>query len=183
MDSRRLAERAAVGLLMLVSVPGCENGNKKEQGAVIGDASAGTPAGNHEPLLGGLTGGAATGGYLVGANWEKITGNDLHSAQQAVQKAQSHPATAQEARITTTADINNDGFVTTDEVLAMKQAGFSEDEMIRRLQLTGQVFDLSAQNERDFRNHGISQRVIESMKSMNRQRPATGEVGEQSYEH
>ena len=171
-----VAAASALGLASLAgSLGGCSNlpGNKKEQGAVIGGAS-GAVAGaaiSHKPLLGGLIGGAlgAGGGYLIGANWDKITGHDSQSAQQAVQKSQNSPATAQEARNATTADINNDGFVTLDEVVAMKQAGFNDDEMIRRLQSTGQVFDLSAQNEQDLRNQGVSQGVINAMKSMNRQ--------------
>ena len=57
----------------------------------------------------------------------------------------------------------------------MQKAGFGDDEMIRRLQATGQVFDLSQQNENDLRNQGVSLNVINAMKSMNRNAPG-GEV-------
>jgi hypothetical protein len=123
-------------------------------------------------LLGGLIGGVlgAGGGYLLGANWDKITGNDKESAQEAMVKAQNEPATAQEARLASTADINNDGFVTLDEVVAMQRAGFSDDEMIDKLRATGQVFELTSSNEQQLRDHGVSGRVISSMRTMNRDR-------------
>src|SRR5207248_11221693 len=122
-------------------------------------------------LLGALIGGAlgAGGGYLIGVQAEKVKNHDKEGAVQASQNGQRSPATAEQARNASTADVNGDGFVTLDEVIAMKQAGFSDDEMIRRLQSTGQVFDLSAQNEQDLRNQGVSQGVINAMKSMNRQ--------------
>lgn len=187
MVNRTLATIAAAGGLGLASALGglgaCDSlpGSKGQQGAVIGGvggAAAGAIIAKDKPLLGGLIGGVAgaAGGYLIGANWDKITGKDTHAAEQAVQKSQTSPATAQDARNATTADINNDGFVTLDEVVAMKQAGFSEDEMIKRLQATGQVFDLSPQNEQDLRNQGVTQKVIDGMKAMNREQPATGQV-------
>jgi hypothetical protein len=177
------AAAGGLGLASFVGIGGCDNlpGGKKEQGAVIGGvggAVAGAAIAKDKPLLGGLIGGVvgAGAGWLIGANWDKITGKDTHAAEQAVQKSQTSPATAQDARNATTADINNDGFVTLDEVTAMKQAGFSDDDMIKRLQATGQVFDLSPQNEQDLRNQGVSQKVIDGMKSMNRQQPTTGQV-------
>src|SRR5947207_2268848 len=101
MMSRAIATVAAAGSVGLVSIlgagglsviGGCNNlpGNKKEQGAVIGGvggAVAGAAISKDKPLLGGLIGGAlgAGGGYLIGANWDKITGHDKASADQAVQ--------------------------------------------------------------------------------------------------
>jgi hypothetical protein len=194
MVNRTIATIAAAGGLGLASLAGtlggCDSlpGNKQTQGAVIGGAGgavAGAAIAKDKPLLGALIGGAlgAGGGYLIGANWDKITGKDTHAAQQAVQKSQTSPATAQQARNATTADINNDGFVTLDEVSAMKQAGFNDDEMIQRLQTTGQVFDLSPQNEQDLRNQGVDQRVIDAMKSMNRQQPTPQPAGGQVLSH
>jgi hypothetical protein len=163
------------GLAASISVlPGCENlpGNEKEQATVIGGATGAAvgAAISDNRLLGGLIGGlvGAGGGYLVGANWDKIKGDDKESAQRAVEKAQNEPATAQEARNANTADINNDGFVTIDEVVALDKAGFSDDEVIDKLERTGQVFDLTQANEQQLQDQGVSRRVILAMRDMNR---------------
>lgn len=156
--------------------PGCESlpGTEEQQGAVIGGATGAVVGASvtDNRLLGGLIGGAlgAGGGYLIGANWDKITGNDKESAQSAMTKAQNDPATAQEARSANTADINNDGFVTLDEVVALQRAGYSDAEMIDKLEATGQVFELTSANEQQLRDHGVSGRVISEMRNMNRDR-------------
>jgi hypothetical protein len=130
-------------------------------GAVISD----------DPLLGGLIGGAlgAGAGWLIGANWEKITGDDDEGAADAVRTAQSDPATADEARAAPTADANRDGFVTLDEVVAQEKAGFSDDEILNRLEATGQVFSLNEQQEQYLRDNGVSARVVSSLENINRQ--------------
>jgi osmotically inducible lipoprotein OsmB len=175
LSNQHAAIALLAGLAASISVlPGCESlpGNEKQQGAVIGGATGAAvgAAVTDNRLLGGLIGGAlgAGGGYLVGANWDKIQGNDKDSAQRAVDKAQNEPATAQEARNASTADINNDGFVTIDEVVALQKAGFTDDEMINKLERTGQVFDLTAANEDQLRDQGVSRRVVTAMRDMNR---------------
>src|SRR5512142_1330442 len=129
MSKPNLTHLMLVGVSAL-SLVGCENlpGSKGTQGAVVGGASGATVGavvgGEHHRLLGALLGGAvgSAGGYVVGANSDKILGRDRNSAEQAARHAQEHPATAQEALRATTADVNNDGFVTMDEVVAMRDA-------------------------------------------------------------
>src|ERR1043166_3434326 len=123
---------AAAGLTQ-----GCENlpGKKREQGAVIGGvggAAAGAAVSKNNRVLGALVGGAlgAAGGYLIGVQMDHVKNNDKDAAVRASQNGQQHPATADQARNASTADVNGDGFVTLDEVIAMKKAGFSDDEMI-----------------------------------------------------
>jgi len=120
---------AAASILPLL-LTGCENlpGDKGSQGAVIGGvsgAAVGVAVGGEkhrvlEAIIGGAVG--AGGGYVIGANSDKITGKDRDSAEKASQKSQQNPATPQDALNATTADLNSDGFVTLDEVVAMKQA-------------------------------------------------------------
>jgi hypothetical protein len=43
-----------------------------------------------------------------------------------VRRAQAHPARPQDALKAPTADLNGHGFVTMDEVVAMKRTGFSD---------------------------------------------------------
>lgn len=158
-----------------VLMTGCENlpGNEETQGAVIGGASGAVLGAviADDPLLGGLIGGAlgAGAGYLIGANWEHITGDDEDEATEAVREAQTNPATAEEARAAPTADVNGDGFVTLDEVVAQERAGFTDDEIITRLEATGQVFSLNEDQRQYLRDNGVSVRVAESLENINRE--------------
>ena len=160
-------------LPLTISFVACESlpGTRNQQGAVIGGAAgaaAGAAVTEHHgtgALIGGALG--ALGGYVIASK----TGD--HSAEnpgttQAARKAQENPATVQDANRAMTADLNNDGFVTLDEVVAMKQAGFNDQQMISRLQATDQVFQLTAEQEQFLRDRGVSQSVISQMKQMNR---------------
>src|SRR5690348_2745233 len=115
-----LRHKAITGVLIstfaLAPLTGCENlpGNQKEQGAAIGGvggAVAGAAIGKHNRVLGALIGGAlgAGGGYLVGANWDKINGKKKDDADKSVDNAQKHPATVEDVKNSQTADLNDDG--------------------------------------------------------------------------
>jgi len=165
---------ASIGLAPLT---GCESlpGGEKEQGAVIGGvggAAAGAAIGGKDhraggAIIGGLLG--AGGGYLVGAKIDKDKKNDGASKQQAeaaAAKAKDNPATAADVNNTNTADLNNDGFVTLDEVAAMEKAGLSDKEQIRRLERTQQYFELTSAQQDYLRQQGVSNDVIDAMKDM-----------------
>jgi hypothetical protein len=165
---------------------GCQNlpGDERSQGAVIGGlggAAAGALIGGRDNrLLGALIGGAAGagGGYLIGANWDRITGEDREGAQRAHERAQETPATVEDVDRSRTADLNNDGFVTLDEVVAMQRAGLSDREMIRRLERTQQYFELTREQEDFLLDRGVSRDVVFAMRTMNPEMPrqAAGEV-------
>jgi len=164
------------GVLALLLNAGCANlpGNNKQQGAAIGGlggAAAGAAIGgeNHR-ALGAILGGAlgAGGGYVIGANSDRINNRDTSGAQTATTTAQSQPATAQQALNATTADLNSDGFVTLDEVVAMKKANLSDQQIINRLQATGQVFELTPEQQDFLVNQGVSRSVVNQMQDLNR---------------
>ncbi|CAN5689057.1 hypothetical protein BH09PLA1_BH09PLA1_33160 [soil metagenome] len=169
----------AMAVSPLAALTGCESlpGDKKTQGAVIGGvggAAAGALIGGKDNrLLGGLIGGAAGagGGYLVGANWDKITGKKSDEAKQADQRAQERPARASDVENSRTADLNSDGFVTLDEVVAMADARLSDKEQIRRLESTQQYFELTPDQETYLRNHGVTKDVVVAMRRMNPEEP------------
>ncbi|MDB5320240.1 MAG: hypothetical protein JWN40_1871 [Phycisphaerales bacterium] len=169
-----------IGSLSLAPLVGCENlpGSKSTQGAVAGGAGgalAGAAIGRHNRLLGGLIGGAlgAGGGYLIGSQMSKNDRDHQHEAIAASDRDRDNPPTASEARNARTADLNNDGYVTLNEVVALREANLSDSEMIRRLEDTGQVFYLSPEQENYLRDHGVSDNVIRAMRTMNQDRPRT----------
>jgi hypothetical protein len=159
----------------LAPLAGCENlpGGKKEQGAVIGGAGgalAGAAIAKGNRGLGALIGGliGAGGGYLIGANQEKINGQKSEEAREASERAARNPATRDDAFKATTADLNTDGFVTLDEVVAMQKANLSDREMIDRLRRTDQVFELTQQQQNFLIDRGVSRDVVDAMLNMNR---------------
>jgi uncharacterized membrane protein YebE (DUF533 family) len=169
-----------ISSLILAPLVGCESlpGNKKTQGAVIGGAGgalAGAVIGKHNRLVGGLIGGAlgAGGGYLIGAQLEKNDHKHHDEAIRASDRDRDNPPTPAEARSAPTADLNGDGYVTLNEVVAMQKAGLSDDEMVRRLEATRQVFSLSDEQENYLRDHGVSSQVVRAMRTMNQERDSS----------
>ena len=163
------------GSLGLGPMIGCESlpGNKKEQGAVIGGlggAAVGAAVAKGNRGLGAVIGAlaGAGGGYLVGANLDKHddSSKSKQDAQAAAEKAKANPAKASEVNESKTADLNNDGFVTLDEVVAMKDAGLGDNEMIKRLERTQQYFQLTADQQKFLADHGVDQKVITAMADM-----------------
>jgi len=169
----RNSVQAVVISVCLVAITGCSNlpGSSGQQGAVIGGASGAAvgAAVSKNHALGAVIGGAvgAAGGYVVGANKDKILGKDKEDASEAARKSQESPATAEQAKSATTADINNDGFVTMDEVIALRQANLSDDQIIEKLRATKQVFDLTVEQKRYLLDKGVSQNVIDRMLTLN----------------
>jgi hypothetical protein len=168
------AGKAMTSIAALASFTACSNlpGNNQQQGAVIGGASGaavGAAVAHNNRALGAIIGGAvgAAGGYVVGANKDKIFGKDNSSAAEAERKSQEAPATPQQALSAATADINNDGFVTLDEVVALRQAGVTDEQMIQKLRATNQVFNLNDEQKRYLLDRGVGQSVIDQMATLN----------------
>jgi len=176
MSKPNLTNLILVGISAL-SLVGCENlpGSKGTQGAVVGGAggaAVGAAVGGSEHrLLGTLLGGAlgAAGGYVVGANSDRILGRDHDTAQEAVRRSQEHPATAQDALRASTADVNNDGFVTLDEVVAMRDAGLADAQILDRMRATNQVFELTTDQRQYLLDRGVSRFVVDQMEAINQQ--------------
>jgi hypothetical protein len=139
-------------------------------GGAAGAATGAVIAGPDRRALGALLGGllGAGGGYVIAARTDRIEGDDRAGAEAAAQRAQVNPATPQDALTATTADLNQDGFVTLDEVIAMHQAGLSDEEMIRRMRATDQIFELTPDQERFLMEQGVSRRVVSAMQTINR---------------
>lgn len=164
-----------IAAISIAGLVGCSNlpGNDSQQGAVIGGATGAAvgAAVSKNRALGAVIGGAvgAAGGYVIGKNKDKITGsdNDDTEIERAAERAQTAPATPEAARTATTADINSDGFVTLDEVVAMEQASLTDDQIIDRLRTTKQVFDLNEEQKRYLLDKGVSQNVVDRLATLN----------------
>ena len=173
MLKRTMFSTVLMGSLALAPLTGCEDlpGDEKSQGAVIGGlggAVAGAALGGEDNrLLGGLIGGAlgAGGGYLIGSQLDKA--DDEDDAVEANRRARENPVTMEDARRANTADVNNDGYVTLDEVAALEKAGLPDDEIIRKLERTDQFFELTSEQEDYLADRGVSQRVIDRMEEIN----------------
>ena len=182
MLKRTVVSTLLIGSMALAPLTGCEDlpGDEKTQGAVIGGvggAVAGAALGGDDNrLLGALIGGAlgAGGGYLIGSQLEKA--DDEDDAREANQRAKDNPVTMEEARRANTADVNNDGYVTLDEVVALEKAGLSDEDIIRKLEKTDQFFELTNEQEDYLADRGVSQRVIDRMEEIN------PEVREKAYD-
>lgn len=154
--------KICVSMVMCAALVGCSSapGTPKQQGAVVGGATGAAvgAAVTKNRALGAVIGGAvgAAGGYVVGGKTGTLDRKDPNT-----------PASAPNANMPT-ADANHDGFVTLDEIVDMKNAGISDEEMIRRIQATGLTFDLNADQRKFLADHGVSATVIGRLPEMNR---------------
>ena len=175
-----MALTAALALSAAPLMSGCEDlpGSRTEQSTVIGGAggaAVGAILAEENRLLGALIGGAlgAGAGYLIGAktDWFEDDDEDVREeAAEAVQNAQTNPATADQARQARTADINDDGFVTMDEIIAMDKAGLTDRQIVDRLEAADQVYDLNQEQRQYLLDHGVSTNVVNRMVTINREK-------------
>jgi hypothetical protein len=172
----RRAVQTGIVSICITGLVGCSSlpGSDEQQGAVIGGASGaavGAAVSKKNRALGAVIGGAvgAAGGYVIGKNKDKITGrdDDNDELEAAEVKSQQTPATPEQARTATTADVNSDGFVTLDEVVALEQAGLTDDQIIDRLRATNQVFDLTEEQRRYLLDRGVSQEIVDRLATLN----------------
>ncbi len=145
-------------------------GTRTQQAMAIGGATGaalGYGLNEENRLMGALLGGAlgAGGGWVIGArtDWFEDPSADA-DARAAIDDSRRAPVDADDVARARTADIDDNGFVTFDEMVAMDRAGLSDDEMLRRLRATGQVFDLTGEQERALIDAGVSSDVVREMK-------------------
>jgi len=150
---------------------GCESNAKTGAavggggGAVAGGAAAGATAGAPVAGVGALVGAGAgaLGGAIVGA------AKDRNDEQRAAANAASErsPALASAVVSGGNADLNDDGFVTTDEIIAMHKAGLSDQDIIARARSTQQIFQLSPEQERKLADAGVHPQVVTQLRTLN----------------
>jgi hypothetical protein len=134
-------------------------------GAVTGGAAAGAAAGAPAAGVGAAVGAGvgAVAGAIIGSAKDR---NDEQRAR-AEEMSQSSPALASAVISGGNGDLNNDGFVTTDEIIAMHNAGLSDDEIIVRSRATQQIFKLSSEQEKRLLEAGVRPKVVMAMRTLN----------------
>jgi hypothetical protein len=160
---------ALAGVILAV-VTGCNSTplpNNEPQLAVNGDAAmlAGAVVPRKSGAVASLVGDqlGAGGGFLVGASQENIRQQRQKEAVASARKGEELPATLEDVRNSTTADLNGDGFVTLDEMVAMHRAGLDDQEILGRLRSAHQVYGLSPEQANYLSDRGLSMRIIEAL--------------------
>ena len=108
----------------------------------------------------------ANGGMLIAAAPEKF---EQHKTQEAVatsKHAEESPMRVADVHNALTADLNGDGYVTLDEVVAMQRAGLSDYEIVNRLRATPQVFSLTPQQEHYLTDRHVSKDVVNAIRDL-----------------
>jgi uncharacterized protein YcfJ len=155
-----MIKRKLVSLALITSIgfvaAGCET--KAESGALIGagsGAALGAIIGNqshHRSAEGALigTGVGAIGGALIGNEMDKQDRQRERERQQ--EYADYRQSDAPQA-------------VTKSDVIKWASRGTRDDVIIDRIERSGTVFHLSRQDEQDLRDGGVSEMVIQEMRS------------------
>jgi hypothetical protein len=107
-----------------------------------------------------------TGGMIIAAAPEKFEKQMGKEAIEANSRADENPARAVDVRDAETADLNDDGYVTLDEVIALKQAGLTETQIMNRLRATPQVYSLTPHQADYLTDRGISHAVVEVIRDL-----------------
>jgi hypothetical protein len=163
---------------------GCQNmpqvpvGDRTVLGGSAMAAGAAIPADG--ALLSTLTKGSDASALVVGADWQKIRQHASREAIAAANKAKTYPATAADVSKSPTADLNQDGFITIDELLALQQAGLRDNDIVDRLEHTRAYFEVTKDQERYLQEHFIKPAIVTAMTGTDLQdeaRTASAEIG------
>ena len=157
-------------LALIAAIAGCKT--KAGTGAVVGGvggAAVGGLIGSHSHARAGegaLIGGAigALGGGLVGHSMDKKDKEQARKENeyQQQQTYQEPSTTSTRQRPYTTASPSS---VTQTQVIEWSRSGVKEDLIIDRIQRSGQTFTVTAVDEKQMRDAGVTPSVIDAMKT------------------
>jgi len=160
---------------VLLALAGCaaEPGRAAGPGALVAGVGGGL-VNAHDALARKLFGDAA-GPMLIAPPPppSTATGEDGPRAVTASATVTRHQmASAQAGWLTaadsTSPDLDGDGTVSVDEVVALGRSGLSDPELAERLERTGRTFDLSTSQEQYLRVRGIGDDLIARLRTLNR---------------
>jgi hypothetical protein len=102
------------------------------------------------------------GGWLCGSTRDILAHNRCDLAAKASRNAEEHPAEPADVARSDTADLNHDGFVTLDEIIAMRRV-LTSDEMVERIRKVDGIFCLTRTQQQYLLNRGVPVAVIDAM--------------------
>lgn len=139
-------------------------------GAAVGAAAGALLAEDDDQVLGAILGGVlgATAGYVIGAETGWFGDGRQQDFDRAVNRARRNPATVEDVYESSDADLNNDGLVTRDELIALSNAGLGPDEVIDRLEATNQIFYLGYEQRQALLDAGVNPQVVYELEELNR---------------
>lgn len=169
MTKSTIALAAALTLAGCASLPYSPKTGTTVGGAAIGAAVGATVAGDEDEKMGAVLGAVlgAAAGYVIGAKTSWFAQGNERAFDQAVNAARNDPATVEDVYGSYGADLNNDGLVTQDELIALAHAGLSSDEIIDRLQATNQVFYLTYEQRQSLLEAGVPPEVVYRLEEIN----------------
>lgn len=155
----------------MAAVVGCET--KAQNGAIIGGLTGAVIGGAIGNNNGSTAAGAAIGG-LVGAGGGAIVGNEMDKADK---KKEREDYYERNKRDDYNYERRNDSYsyesrgngssstqLGTREIIEWSDRGVKDEIIIDRIQRSGQTFKLTAAQESDLRDAGVSSSVIRAMK-------------------
>jgi uncharacterized protein YcfJ len=141
-------------LLMSASLVGCES--KAGTGALVGGAGGAAAGG----IIGSLSHGRAGEGALIGGAIGAIGGGLIgHSMDENDKKDPDY-----DRRHNGNASWHESDPVTKSDVITWTNQGVRNDIIIDRINRSGVASDLTAADQNDLRNQGVSESVIRAMK-------------------
>ena len=156
--------------LTAIDAGGCafiryDKGAGPSSDAALQAPPAAVPASGQQTALASLAArvGGPGGGWIIAAAPDLIQRHSLGSAQQANRLAEQQPAGPGDIERSDNCDLNGDSFVTMDEVLALKRAGLTTEQLIARVHKTPQIFYMTDRQQQYLRDRGIPQSVLNAM--------------------
>lgn len=186
------AKILSLGVLLALTLAGCSSlpySPKTEAavaGAAVGAAATSLIGSGEGTLLGALAGAGA--GYVLAAETDWFTGGEdppdppghHHHSSSSHSPAsffnhlawtRVHPATIASVYTDDDADLNGDGMVTIDEVVAMAHSELDQGQVMARLEATNQVFFFNAGKRQRLLTAGVAPDVVAKLQALSRARP------------
>lgn len=164
-----IAPAVALALAGCASLPYSPKTGTTVAGAAVGAALGAEMAEDEDEKLGAVVGAVlgAAAGYVIGAKTSWFAQGNEKAFDRAVNNALANPATVEDVYGSYDADLNNDGLVTQDELIALAHAGLSANEIINRLQATNQIFYLTYEQRQSLLEAGVPPEVVYRLEEIN----------------
>ena len=177
MGCDRMNGRIKAVAVAALLIGGCQQDKPLPAAGRAVDAAPAIPAASiaRGMTLAELTGGdlGIGGGFLIGAAPDKLAQHAHQQAVAASERSEQFPAEMLAVRSTAGADLNNDGFITLDEILAMSRAGLNDAEIADRLRKSGYIFQITPEQVRYLTDRGVDQAVVETIQELSAHHKAT----------